>query len=454
MVKMDAKKYFSDKLEPMMDLLRGRIDRNMYFLMTRYGWIQLLFKGVNLSFLRELIEKHETDKYEKKHFTESSFLYHVAMVFFGMTVSKVEKASRDDEMFREACKDNDPISRTQVSRDLADPDYVILLWDALYRLRDMLIKDKSFGDFVLFDPTTVIKRGKTYEGTGKVYNPKTGIKENGKGIPVLSSETGVPITIDITGEYSDADKLESTLKYMIKNVKKPKKITGDSKCCRKSTLNMLKDEKITYYFTFNQTIKAENKKLEKELEENPLATVMNVIADPTAEIIRDEKEVEIKDLNHKPRMLTILKDPGKGFLKENTYQVITSDKRSKKETVLKNHRKRWSLELRFGEMKMYLSLEDFRVRKENAIEGFILMVFITFVLIQLYLQNTGKEISIHALKNEIMFPVDLLNAIIRDTWRCIECLEYLSFIRGLQIGFGGWESAGYRNEMQYCVLPN
>lgn len=46
--------------------------------------------------------------------------------------------------------------------------------------------------------------------------------------------------------------------------------------------------------------------------------------------------VETQD---KPRMLTILKDPGKGFLKENTYQVITSDKRSKKETVLRNHKK-------------------------------------------------------------------------------------------------------------------
>ena len=114
---MDARKYFSEKLEPMMDLLRGRIDRNMYFLMTRYGWIDLLFKGVDLSFLQELIEKHDTDKWEKKHFTESSFLYHIAIIFFGMTVSKVEEASRDDEMFRKVCKDNSSISRTQVGRD-------------------------------------------------------------------------------------------------------------------------------------------------------------------------------------------------------------------------------------------------------------------------------------------------------------------------------------------------
>lgn len=449
---MDTRKYFSEEFEPMIELLRGRIDRNLYFLMSRYGWIDLLFRKVDLSFLPGLIEKHEVDKWEKYHFTESSFRYHVAMVFFGMKMSKLEEASRDDEMFRKACKDNDPISRTQLSRDLADPDYVLLLRDALHRLRDRIGSNKDFGDVVLFDPTNVIKKGKTYEGTGKVYNPKTGRKENGKGIPVLSSETGIPITIEVTGGYSDADKLESTLNYMINNVKKPKRISGDSKCCRKKTLNMLKDERILYHFTFNHTIKAENEELEKELEENPLATVLNVIADPTAEIIRDEKSVDIEDLNHKPRMLTILKDPGKGFLKENTYQIITSDKRSGKNTVLGYHRKKWNLELKFGDMKMYLSLKDFRVRKENAIEGFILAVFITFMLIQLYLQNT-RDMSIHAVKEEIMFPVDLLNAVMKDTWQCVERLAYLHFSYGLQMGFGGWGSAGYRDGMLQ-LLPN
>jgi len=63
-------------------LIHGRINRYLEFLITRYGWVDLIFKELDLSFLPKPEERPEVDKYEKEHFADSTFLYLVSMIFY------------------------------------------------------------------------------------------------------------------------------------------------------------------------------------------------------------------------------------------------------------------------------------------------------------------------------------------------------------------------------------
>ena len=385
----------------MMRLIHGRIDRNLEFLITRYGWVDLIFRELDLSFLPEPEERQEVDKYEKEHFTESTFLYHVGMIFYGMSLSDVEDASEKDGKFRDACM-GAPISRHQVSRDLNNPKYNKFLRGVFEILRGKSVKDnKKYGEEVYYDSTSIRKEGRTYEGTGKVFIPKLGHAKNGNKTHYLKSATGEPINVEITGKQSDSDGLKNAVTWMIENVKKPNKVGGDARTYKKDTLNWLKTENETdYTLMFNHTMKFIPD------EDYPLAAITSFISNPTNEIVNDEWG-QINGVDHKMRKITVLKNPAKGFTKENIYEIIASSDKTTSEEEVNFYRGRYgSVEFDFKELKLNLSMEDYRARKETAIKSYIILVFITFMLMRLFLKKIhayGK--SIYAIKQYILFPV-------------------------------------------------
>ena len=123
-------------------LIHGRINRYLEFLITRYGWVDLIFKELDLSFLPKPEERPEVDKYEKEHFADSTFLYLVSMIFYNMSLPEVEKASKDDSKFRDACMGT-PISRSQLSRDLDNPKHNEFLKNVFGTLRNKSVKDQE-----------------------------------------------------------------------------------------------------------------------------------------------------------------------------------------------------------------------------------------------------------------------------------------------------------------------
>jgi len=170
-------------------------------------------------------------------------------------------------------------------------------------------------------------------------------------------------------------------------------------------------------------------------ENYPLAAIINFISDPTNKVVNDEWGW-IKGVNHDVRKITILKNSGRGFIKENIFEIIASDIKTTSGEDVDFYKGRYAgVEFDFKELKLNLNMEGYRVRNETAIESYIILVFITSMLINMFLEKMseyGK--TTYTLRQYVLFPVCHIAKKLEEIQKDIEYLEYSSFIRGFQQG--------------------
>lgn len=384
-----------------------KFDRNYYARVKKISNLGLIYNTVGTGFLDPLAESYDINRYKKKHEIQSLCLSLTGMHIYAMdSVRELHTAQESNRGFRNACRQLNPESISQISRDCKDRDwryfrdsYLELRARAkkLGIFRKLRRKDEFFSrldeylvsNLLIAHDSTFLKLQSSRYDTRLIdygYCPETrGIDEGVKLHAEHCINIGAPIALSMSkGSAHDSKGFEGLYAET------------------REYLSGLDYERIVYLL---DKAYYDQRRFQRLCENGSYFITprkkLSMKGVPKIEFHKFEREgyviedylVKLRKMENWLRLVMIRKKDED----EPEFELLTNIFDLESEVVIAVYAERWCIEVLFKELKQHFGLKNPIGTSENALLIHIYTVFMAYLVLEIFKVLAGGRYSMMSM---------------------------------------------------------